>query len=94
LSKALRVHEDHAEQLFELDTLVSEVIARLKDRGLTSPYLRSFVVARINPLRWIKDEPPPLAQVLKGMRDKAARFNVEKVNQQDIARTGGAPEAE
>ncbi|HEY4366579.1 MAG TPA: ParB N-terminal domain-containing protein [Steroidobacteraceae bacterium] len=92
LRKALRVHEDHAEQLFELDTLVSEVVAKLKDRGLTSPYLRTFVVARINPLRWIKDEPPPLAQVLKGMRDKAARFNVEKVNQQDIARTGGAPE--
>jgi ParB family chromosome partitioning protein len=94
LRKALAIHEDHADQLFELDTLVSEVVSKLKDRGLTSPYLRTFVVARINPLRWIKDEPPPLAQVLKGMRDKAARFNVEKISQQDIARTGGAPDAE
>jgi ParB family chromosome partitioning protein len=94
LRKVLAVHEDHADQLFELDTLVSEVVSKLKDRGLTSPYLRTFVVARINPLRWIKDEPPPLAQVLKGMREKAARFNVEKISQQDIARTGGAPEAE
>ena len=94
LRKALAVHEDHAEQLFELDTLITEVVNKLKDRGLTSPYLRTFVVARINPLRWIKDEPPPLAQVLKGMRDKAAKFNVEKISQQDIARTGGAPETE
>jgi len=94
LRKALAVHEDHAEQLFELDTLITEVVNKLKERGLTSPYLRTFVVARINPLRWIKDEPPPLAQVLKGMRDKAAKFNVEKISQQDIARTGGAPEPE
>ena len=42
--------------------------AALKERGLVSPYLRSFVVARINPLRWIKGEPPPLEDVLKTMR--------------------------
>jgi len=70
------------------------VVNKLKDRGLVSPYLRSFVVARINPLRWIKDEPPPLDEVLKSMRERAARFNVEKVKQQDLAKTGGVPEAE
>jgi ParB family chromosome partitioning protein len=94
LSKAIKVHERHAEQLFELDELVSEVVAKLKDRGLVSPYLRPFVVARVNPLRWIKDEPPPLADVLKTMRDRLARFNVEKISPQDVARTGGAAEAE
>jgi putative heme iron utilization protein len=31
-----------------------------------------FVVARINPLRWIKGEPPPLEEVLKTMRERAA----------------------
>lgn len=94
LSRALAVHERHAERLFEVDTLVGEVVARLKDRGLVSPYLRPFVVARVNPLRWIKDEPPPLLEVLKTMRERLARFNIEKVNPQDVARTGGAPEAE
>ena len=69
---------------------MTEVVAKLKDRGLVSPYLRTFVVARVNPLRWIKDEPPPLAEVLKTMRERLSRFNVEKVNQQDLARTGGA----
>ena len=71
------------------------MVAKLKDRGLVSPYLRDFVVARVNPLRWIKDEPPPLAEVLKTMRERLSRFNVEKVNQQDLAKMGGgAPEAE
>ena len=78
----------------KLDELVTEVVAKLKDRGLVSPYLRTFVVARVNPLRWIKDEPPPLGEVLKTMRERLVAFNVEKVNPQDLARTGGAPEAE
>lgn len=94
LRKAIAVHERRAEQLFDLDQRVTEIVNRLKDRGLVSPYLRNFVVARINPLRWIQDEPPPLDEVLKTMRERAARFNVEKVNPQDIARSGGAPEAE
>ena len=94
LGKMLGQHERIANEVFELDERITEVVNKLKDRGLVSPYLRSFVVARINPLRWIKDEPPPLDEVLKSMRERAARFNVEKVKQQDLAKTGGVPEAE
>ena len=90
LQKALTVHERYAEQVFELDEQVTAIVAKLKDRGLMSPYLRNFVVARVNPLRWIKDEPPPLPEVLKTMRERLSRFNVEKVNQQDLAKMGGA----
>jgi len=39
---------------------------------LRQPYLRAFVIARINPLRWIKGEPPPLEEVLKTMREPPA----------------------
>jgi len=92
LRKAITVHEQLAEQLFELDTRIVKVIEQLKERGLVSPYLRAFVVARINPLRWIKDEPPPLAEVLQTMSERAARFNVDKIKQQDLARSGGAPD--
>jgi hypothetical protein len=34
------------------------MVKKLKERGMVSPYLRSFVVARINPLHWIKGECP------------------------------------
>jgi ParB family transcriptional regulator, chromosome partitioning protein len=50
------------------------------------------VVARINPLRWIQGEPPPLEEVLKTMRERAAKFNVEKIKQADLASAGGAPD--
>ncbi len=94
LSKAIKSHERHAEMLMDLDARVAEVIAKLKARGFVSPYLRAFVVARINPLRWIQGEPPPLEEVLKTMRERAAKFNTERIKQEDLATVGGAPDAE
>jgi ParB family chromosome partitioning protein len=90
ISKAIRKHEKTAELVMELDARVTEAVKKLKDKGFVSPYLRTFVVARINPLRWIQGEPPPLEEVLKTMRDRAARFNVEKIKQSDLANMGGA----
>jgi ParB family transcriptional regulator, chromosome partitioning protein len=90
ISKALKAHEKHAEMLMELDARVGEVVKTLKDKGFVSPYLRAFVVARINPLRWIQGEPPPLEEVLKTMTGRAAKFNTEKIKQEDLASAGGA----
>jgi ParB family chromosome partitioning protein len=55
-----------------------------------SPYLRAFVVARINPLRWIQGDPPPLEEVLKTMTAQAAKFNTEKIKQEDLASVAGS----
>ena len=92
VSKVIRVHERQAQMLLELDERVAAVITRLKARGFVSPYLRAFVIARINPLRWIKGEPPPLEEVLKTMRERAGKFNTDKVKQEDLASAGGAPD--
>jgi ParB family chromosome partitioning protein len=92
LSKAVREHEKHAGMLIDLDARIAEVIAKLKERGFVSPYLRAFVVARVNPLRWIQGEPPPLEEVLKTMRERAAKFNVDRIKQADLANVGGAPD--
>jgi ParB family transcriptional regulator, chromosome partitioning protein len=94
LKATVKQHEKRADTVLDLEEKVADVVARLKDRGLTSPYLRTFVVARINPLRWIKGEPPPVEDVLKTMRDRAAKFNVEKVKPQDLASMAGAPSEE
>jgi len=92
LQRSIRIHERHAEQLMDLDARVVEVVNQLKAKGFVSPYLKAFVVARINPLRWIQGGPPPLEEVLKTMRERAAKFNVEKIRQEDLATAGGAPD--
>jgi len=94
LRTALKQHEKHASLVLDLEEKVAAVVKKLKERGLVSPYLRSFVVARINPLRWIKDEPPPLEEVLETMRQRTAKFNVEKIRPQDLAGAGGPPDDE
>ena len=94
LRAAIRVHEKRAGMVLDLEEKVAAVVKKLKERGLVSPYLRSFVVARINPLRWIKGEPPELEEVLKTMRERAARFNTEKIKPQDLAGAAGPPDEE
>src|SRR5258706_6556494 len=89
ISTAVKTHQKFADQLLDLDAKVAEAIAKLKAKGFISPYLKAFVVARINPLRWIQGEPPPLEEVLKTMRERAGKFNVDKIKQEDIAASGG-----
>lgn len=94
LRSALKQHEKRATMVLDLEERVAAVVKKLKERGLVSPYLRSFVVSRINPLRWIKGEPPPLEDVLKTMRERVAKFNVEKIRPQDLAGAAGPPDDE
>ena len=94
IGDAIKEHESLAKLTLEVEAAVGAVIEKLKARGLTSPYLRSFVVARINPLRWIKGEPPPAREVLGTMKERAGRFSVDKIRQEDLARAGGVPDAE
>lgn len=94
LRAAIKDHEKRAAMVLDLEEKVAAVVKRLKERGLVSPYLRSFVVARINPLRWIQGEPPALEDVMKTMRERAAKFNVEKIKPQDLAGAAGPPDEE
>jgi ParB family chromosome partitioning protein len=89
IAEAIEVHEERAAVVLQIEEKVAAVVGKLRERGLVSPYLRSFVVARINPLRWIQGELPSADDVLKTMLERASRFNVEKVTQNDLARAGG-----
>jgi ParB family transcriptional regulator, chromosome partitioning protein len=91
LARALKTHERHAAMLMELDEKVAEVVKKLKAKGFVSPYLKTFVVARSNPLRFMK-EPPELDSLIGTIRGKVERFNVDKIRQEDIVAGGGAPE--
>ena len=91
LLSVLKGHEKHAAMVLDLEERVAEVVKKLKERGLVSPYLRSFVISRVNPLRWIKDV-PPMEEVLKTMHERTTKFNVEKIRPQDLAGAAGPPD--
>jgi ParB family transcriptional regulator, chromosome partitioning protein len=89
LPRALAERERRATKLLAIDDDVARIVAKLKERGLTSPYLRPFVVARINPIRFSKSTEFDFDDVLDRMKKSAAKFNVEKVRQDDVVRAGG-----
>jgi ParB family chromosome partitioning protein len=92
LGRAQAERERRAKKLLELDEAVTAAVNRLKERGLTSPYLRAFVVARVNPLRFIKGAPPPFDELMETMTKRARGMNLDKIKTEDLARSGGAPD--
>jgi ParB family chromosome partitioning protein len=91
LEKTLKQHQRIADLILSLDEKVAEVVKKLKAKGFVSPYLKTFVVARSNPLRFMK-EPPELEDLIKTITGKVERFNVDKIKQSDIVASGGAPD--
>jgi ParB family transcriptional regulator, chromosome partitioning protein len=89
ISEVIEEHEKLAKLTLEVEEKVSAAVAKLKAQGLVSPYLRSFVVARVNPLKWIQGELPSAEKVLTTMRDKAAKFDASKIRQDDLMKMGG-----
>jgi ParB family chromosome partitioning protein len=90
LAEALAIRQERADAVLKLDDAVSAVVERLKARGLTSPYLKAFVVARINYLRFVKTA-PEFDTALEKLTKAAERFSVDKVRQEDV-RASGPPD--
>ncbi|MDE2196017.1 MAG: ParB N-terminal domain-containing protein [Gammaproteobacteria bacterium] len=91
LVASLARREDYAARLRQIDAQVKRIVAKLQARGFKSPYLRNYVVARINPVRWIRlkksDTRPPMemAAALTRMAAAARNFNVDSVKPGDLA---------
>ncbi|MEJ2509805.1 MAG: ParB/RepB/Spo0J family partition protein [Gammaproteobacteria bacterium] len=91
LPVSLRQREAYAARLLEIDAEVKRIIAGLQSRGFKSPYLRTYVVARINPVRFHRakkgDDTPPMALSagLTRMAAAAKKFDLGSVRPGDLA---------
>jgi ParB family chromosome partitioning protein len=92
LAQALDMRAARAARVMELEEAVSQAMQALKEKGFESPYLRAFVVARINPLRFHKGEKPSFDATVEKMIASAKKFNAASVKPEHLARTGGAPD--
>ena len=91
LPRALKERLRRAAKLLVIDDQVTELVQKLKGRGFTSPYLRPFVVARINPIRFSTSTEFDFDDVMGRTERAAAKFKVEKIKQEDVVRAGGGP---
>jgi ParB family chromosome partitioning protein len=89
MPKALKERQRRGAKVLKLDDGVGRVVDGLKKKGLTSPYLKPFVVARINPIRFSKATEFDFDEVMDKMIASATKFNVDRVKQEDVAKIGG-----
>jgi ParB family transcriptional regulator, chromosome partitioning protein len=92
LPKALEIRRERAARVLELEDAVAEAVKGLKERGFESPYLRAFVVARINPLRFQRGAKADFDETIDKMLAGARRFDAGKVKADQVARASGPPE--
>ena len=83
-----------ADKLLELNDLVNEAVTSLKAKGMESPYLKAFVVARINPLRFQRKPTADFDETIDKMIASARKFDAGKIRSDQVARTGGPPPSE
>lgn len=94
LGKAVAERERRAGLLLELDAAVVAAMERLEAKGFDSPYLRYFVIARINPLRFQKGAGAEFDDTVAKMTAAAKKFDASKVDAAQVAAAGGAPAGE
>ena len=68
------------------DKLLTDVVNRLKKRGIAHPYIKNFVMARCNPLTRARKTMPTFDQTWEKVQAALEKFDVEKVRSEDIAR--------
>lgn len=96
LAASLKKREGYAARLLSIEVDVKRVIAELQSRGFKSPYLRNYVVARINPVRFHRikkgeTEPPmSLAAGLTRMAAAARKFDAGAVREGEVALVAAA----
>ncbi len=97
LPKALVTRGERAGRLLELDEAVTTAVTALKERGFKSPFLKAFVVARVNPLRFKRGAGAGVGakaefdETIDKMARAAQRFEASKVRVDQIAGAGGPP---
>jgi ParB family chromosome partitioning protein len=89
LSESLQARDGRADKVLELDDLVAAHVTALKQRGFESPYIKNFVVARINPLK-SKGASTNVDEVLDAMIAAGKNFDPSKVRKEDISAGAGA----
>ena len=95
LAKSLTQRAGLAARLLEIDTEVKRLVKALEARGMKSPYLRNYVVARINPVRFERVKPgerskTPIAAALTKMLASAKKFDLASVRDRDVALVAAA----
>jgi ParB family transcriptional regulator, chromosome partitioning protein len=91
LPASIREREGYAARLLAIDAMVVKLVAAMQKQGFKSPYLRNYIVARINPVRFVRSKPGetapalPIGQALTRMTAAARAFKIDPKMGSDLS---------
>jgi ParB family chromosome partitioning protein len=86
LATGLGERQERAELVREADETLGEVVAKLRRRGISHPYVKNYLLARTTPLTRARKTLPPFDQTFKKLRENLRTFDVGRVRYDDIQR--------
>ncbi|HEX9724994.1 MAG TPA: ParB N-terminal domain-containing protein [Vicinamibacteria bacterium] len=89
LTKAFEERQTRAATLERVDGLLTEAVKALKSQGITHPYVKNFVIARVNPLSRARKTLPSFSQTFDKLEASLEKFDPTKIRMTDVARAGG-----
>ena len=94
IARAIKERDRRGRKVLKLDDAVSAAVDKLKAKGFKSPYLKPFVVSRVNYTRFSKATSFDFDEALDKIIASAVKFNVDRIKQEDVVRAAGAAEEE
>lgn len=93
LARAYPERERRAALVRAADDVLTGIVARIKRRGITHPYVKNYVLARTTPLTRARKTLPSFEQTFERLRENLEAFDPAKVRLEEIARSAvfGAP---
>jgi ParB family chromosome partitioning protein len=86
LAKAYPERERRAALVRAADDALSDVVQKVKKRGLNHPYVKNYVLARTTPLNRARKTLPSFEQTFERLRENLEAFDPAKVRLDEIAR--------
>jgi len=86
LTKAFAERESRAESLERVDKLLTDAVKELKSQGINHPYVKNFVIARVNPLSRARKTMPSFATTFQKLEASLEKFDPSKVRMSEVAR--------
>jgi ParB family chromosome partitioning protein len=86
LARAYTERERRAGMVQAADDALTDVVAKLKKRGISHPYVRNYILARTTPLTRTRKTLPSFEQTFERLRENLEKFDPAKVRYEEIAR--------
>ncbi|MGH2405505.1 MAG: ParB N-terminal domain-containing protein [bacterium] len=85
--KALEEREERAGLVRTADERLSEIVAKIRKRGIKHPYVKNFVLARTTPLTRARKTLPSFEVTFRKLAENLERFDAAGIRYEDVARS-------